>query len=72
MIAQTAISQIIIGSILILLGIPIYIKYAPRTEIKTVKRDIILGRDFFSKQVRLDEIFLANFIRQIRKLIKRI
>jgi amino acid transporter len=72
MISQTAISQIIIGSILILIGIPIYIKYAPRTEIKTVKKDIQLGRDYFSKQVRLDEIFLANFIRQIRKLIKRI
>ncbi len=72
MIAQTAISQIIIGTILILLGIPIYFKYAPRTEIKTVKRDIKLGRDFFSKQVQLDEIFLANFFRQIRKLIKRI
>jgi amino acid transporter len=72
MISQTAISEIIIGSILILIGIPIYIKYAPRTEIKTVKKDIRLGRDYFSKQVRLDEIFLANFIRQIRKLINRI
>ncbi len=72
MISQTAISEIIIGSILIIIGIPIYIKYAPRTEIKTVKKDIQLGRDYFSKQVRLDEIFLANFIRQIRKLIKRI
>jgi amino acid transporter len=72
MMTQCALNQIIVGTILILLGVPIYVKYAPRTEIKTVQRDIKLGRDFFSKQVQLDRIFLANFLRQLRELIKRI
>ncbi len=72
MMTQCALNQIIVGTVLILLGVPIYVKYAPRTEIKTVQKDIKLGRDFFSKQVQLDRIFLANFLRQLRELIKRI
>jgi amino acid transporter len=72
MMTQCAPNQIIIGTVLIAAGIPIYLKFAPRTEIKTVKRDIKLGEDFFTKQVRIDEIYLANFLRQLRKLIKKI
>ncbi|MDD1775690.1 MAG: APC family permease [Methanobacterium sp.] len=72
MMTQCATYQIIVGTVLILLGVPIYVKFAPRTEIKTVKKDIKLGRDFFSKQVQIDKIFLANFLSQLRQLIKRI
>ena len=72
MMTQCAPNQIIIGTVLIAAGIPIYLKFAPRTEIKTVKRDIKLGEDFFSKQVRIDEIYLANLLRQLRKIIKKI
>jgi hypothetical protein len=72
MMTQCAPNHIIIGTILIVAGIPIYLKFAPKTEIKTVKKDIKLGEDFFSKQVQTDRIYLANFLRQIRNLIKKI
>lgn len=68
---QCATNQIIIGSTLILLGIPVYVIFAPRTEIKTVKRDLKLGEDYVSQTVEMDEIFLAKFIKQIRELIQR-
>ena len=55
MMSQCAPNQIIIGIILILAGIPIYIIFAPRTEIKTAKRDIKSGQDFFNQTVQRDE-----------------
>ena len=68
---QCATNQIIIGSTLILLGIPVYVIFAPRTEIKTVRRDLKLGEDYVSQTVERDEIFLAKFIKQIRELIQK-
>ncbi|HSQ02139.1 MAG TPA: amino acid permease [Methanobacterium sp.] len=68
---QCAPNQIIIGSTLILLGIPVYVIFAPRTEIKTVRRDLKLGKDYVAQTVIRDEIFLAKFIKQIRELIQR-
>ena len=68
---QCALNQIIYGSALILLGIPVYVLFAPRTEIKTVRRDLRLGEDYVSQTVQRDEIFLAKFIDQIRELIIR-
>ncbi len=68
---QCATNQIIIGSTLILLGIPVYVIFAPRTEIKTVRRDLKLGEDYVAQTVEMDEIFLAKFIKQIRELIQR-
>jgi amino acid transporter len=79
MITQTAINQIMIGTILILLGIPIYLKYAPKTQIKTVKRDIELCRGYCKTCVRAccrrlpsQEPFLAHVIWHFRNFVKRI
>ena len=68
---QCATNQIIYGSALILLGIPVYVIFAPKTEIKTARRDLRLGEDYVSQTVERDEIFLAKFIKQIRELIIR-
>ncbi|MGO9386694.1 MAG: amino acid permease [Methanobacterium sp.] len=79
MITQTALNQIMIGTILILLGIPIYLKYAPKTQIKTVKRDIELCRGYCKTCVRAccrrlpsQEPFLAHVIWHLRNFVKRI
>lgn len=72
MMSQCAPNQIIIGIILILAGIPIYIIFAPRTEIKTAKRDIKSGQDFFNQTVQRDEIYLAKFLKQVRALVNKI
>jgi basic amino acid/polyamine antiporter, APA family len=69
--SQCAPNQIIIGSILILLGIPVYAIFAPRTEIKTARRELMEGEDYVSQTIERDEIFLAKFIKQVRELIIR-
>ena len=70
--SQCATNQIIIGSTLIILGIPVYAIFAPRTEIKTVRRELREGEDYVSQTIERDEIFLAKFIKQNRELIIRI
>lgn len=69
--SQCALNQIIIGTILILVGIPVYVLFAPKTEIKTVRRDLKNGEDYVSRTIERDEIFLAKFIKQIKVLITR-
>lgn len=68
---QCEINQILIGTALILLGIPVYVFFAPKTEIKTVKRDLKEGEDYVSKTIQRDEVFLAKFINQIKELVTR-
>ena len=77
--SQCFINQIITGIALILLGIPIYVKYAPRTEIKTVKKDIELCSGYCKACVRSccrrlpsQEPFLAHVLWHVRNFIKRI
>ncbi len=70
--SQCAPNQIIIGIALILLGIPVYAIFAPRTEIKTARREVREGQDYIAQTIELDEIFLAKFIKQVRELIIRI
>ncbi|MGB7968847.1 MAG: amino acid permease [Methanobacterium sp.] len=69
--SQCAPNQILIGGILIILGIPVYAIFAPRTEIKTARRELRQGEDYVSQTIERDEIFLAKFIKQVRELIIR-
>ena len=69
--SQCAPNQILIGGILIISGIPIYAIFAPRTEIKTARRELRQGEDYVSQTIERDEIFLAKFIKQVRELIIR-
>ena len=77
--SQCSINQIITGITLIALGIPIYVKYAPRTEIETVRKDIELCTGYCKKCARYccrrlpsQEPFLAHVLRHLRKFIKRV
>jgi APA family basic amino acid/polyamine antiporter len=79
MITQTAPNQIMIGTILILLGIPIYLKYVPRTQIKTVRRDIEFCTGYCKtcfraccRRLPSQEPFLAHVLWHLRNFIKRI
>ena len=77
--AQCTYNQIITGVVLIALGIPIYVKYAPRTEIQTVKKDIELCKGYCKTCVRYccrrlpsQEPFLAHVLWHLRKFYKKI
>jgi len=69
---QCNINQIIIGTILIAAGIPIYWKYSPKEEIKDVIKDITSSEVFVRKWVRSREVFLGYLLRRIYHIIRRI
>ena len=77
--SQCSINQIITGIAIIVLGIPIYVKYAPRTEIETVRKDIELCTGYCKTCARYcyrrlpsQEPFLAHVLWHLRKFIKRV
>lgn len=79
MMTQCSINQVIIGIVFIALGIPIYVKYAPRTEIESVRKEIELCIGYCKACVRFccrrlpsQEPFLAHLLWHVRKLIKKI
>ncbi|MCE5213842.1 MAG: APC family permease [Methanobacterium sp.] len=72
MITQTQINQIITGVLLILLGIPVYIKYSPQEELKRVRMEIIRGEGIFRRSIRYPEVFLARALRRVWQLLVKI
>lgn len=72
MITQTQINQIIVGIILILVGVPIYLKYSPEHELTRVRQEIIYQEGLFARRLRYNEVFLARFLRRVRQLIRKI
>jgi amino acid transporter len=72
MMTQCSVNQIIIGLLFMASGVPIFIKYSPGEEIKSVKKDMELGRGIFAHWLRARDIFLAHFFRRLVKLIWKI
>lgn len=72
MMTQCNLNQIMVGLLFMVLGIPVFFKYAPGEEIDYVKRDIALGRGIFSRWLRAPNKFLAHFLRHLAGLIQKI
>ncbi len=64
--------QIVIGTILIVAGIPIYWKYSPKEEIRDVIKDITSREVFIRRWVRSREVFLGYLLRRLYHIIRRI
>jgi len=69
---QCNINQIIIGTILIAAGIPIYLKYSPKEEMKDVIKDITSREVFVRKWIRSREVFLGYLLRRLAYVLKKI
>jgi APA family basic amino acid/polyamine antiporter len=55
----------------ILIGIPIYVLYAPRTEIATLKKDFYSTEAILERSARTEKVFLGYVVRLIRKTVAR-
>jgi APA family basic amino acid/polyamine antiporter len=70
--SQSNLTQIITGLILIALGIPIYWKYSPKKEIKSVIMEITSREVFLRRWIRAREVFLGYLLRRLINLIRRV
>lgn len=70
--SQSNLIQIITGVILIALGIPIYWKYSPKEEIKSVIMEITSREAFLRRWIRAREVFLGYLLRKLINFIIRV
>jgi amino acid transporter len=64
-------STILFGIITILVGVPIYVAYAPRTEMETLKREFYSTEAVLSRASRMQKVFLGYLLRLIREHMRR-
>jgi APA family basic amino acid/polyamine antiporter len=70
--SQSNLTQIITGLILIVVGIPIYWKYSPKKEIRSVVKEITSREAFLRRWIRAREVFLGYLLRKLAYIIRRI
>jgi amino acid transporter len=72
LITQCSLTQIALGLILLLVGVPIYIKYSPKKEIAELKEALISSESVIRRAYNQEERFLAHAMMHIKRLYRRI
>jgi amino acid transporter len=72
LITQCTLTQISIGIVLLLIGIPIYIKYSPKKELTEAKEALISSENIFRRVYRQEHVFLAHVLHHLRKLYRKL
>ena len=68
---ECGINTITFGVVSILIGIPIYVLYAPRTEMATLKKEFYSTEAILARRARTEKVFLGYMVRLIRKAAAR-
>jgi amino acid transporter len=72
LITQCSFSQIALGLILLLVGVPIYIKYSPKKEIAELKEALISRETILKTANAQEERFLAHALLHIKRFYRRV
>jgi len=72
LIYSSGIATIALGIVSILIGIPIYVLYAPRTELATLKKNFYSTEALLSRSARTQKVFLGYLVQLTRKIVARI
>ncbi len=72
LITQCAPTQIALGLVLLLAGVPIYVKYSPKKEVSELKEALLSRESMMKRAYSQEERFLANVLRHIKRLYRRI
>jgi len=68
----TSLFDKVVGSVLILLGIPIYLYYSKKTDVHELRREFMSEEAVLSRNLQRQNIFLANFVRLLAEAYRRI
>ena len=70
LITQCTATQILLGMIMLFAGIPIYVRFTPKKELKELK-EILVSKDFaLDKAYKEEEKFLAHLLHHIKKVYR--
>lgn len=68
---STSLVDKIIGSVVILLGIPLYVFFSPKVDIHHLKEAFLSEEAIFARRLERHERFLANFVKLCHRLYKK-
>jgi amino acid transporter len=71
LITQCNLTQIGLGLILLLIGMPIYVKYSPKKEIAELKQVLLNRKNILKRLDNQEHVFLAHVLRHIKKLYRK-
>ncbi|HVP16763.1 MAG TPA: amino acid permease [candidate division Zixibacteria bacterium] len=71
LITQCNLTQIGLGLILLLTGMPIYVKYSPKKEIAELKQVLLNRQNILKRLDNQEHVFLAHVLRHIKKLYRK-
>jgi amino acid transporter len=72
LITQCTLTQIAIGVLLLLVGIPIYVKYSPKKELTEAKQALLSQQNVFRRVYRQEHVFLAHVLYHLRQLYRKV
>jgi amino acid transporter len=72
LITQCTLTQISIGIVLLLVGIPIYIKYSPKKELTEAKEALISSENIFRRVYMQEHVFLAHVLHHLRRWYRKL
>ena len=72
LITQCSLTQIAIGVLLLVVGIPIYIKYSPKKELTEAKQLLVSEPNIFRRIYNQEHVFLAHLLHHFRNLYRRL
>lgn len=72
LISQCTTNQIAVGTLLLLAGIPIYVKYAPKKEMAELRKTFLSKDSTLKRTYRQEQRFLAHLLRHIKRGYRRI
>jgi amino acid transporter len=68
---QCTLTQIALGLILLLAGVPIYVIYSPKKEITELKQELLSTESIIKRARSQEERFLANILMHIKRFYRR-
>jgi basic amino acid/polyamine antiporter, APA family len=71
LITQCTPTQLAVGALLLLMGVPIYIKYSPKKELTDLKKSLTSNGMTFKRIYEQEHVFLAHVILHLRRIISK-
>jgi hypothetical protein len=71
LISQCTPTQIAVGALLLLVGVPIYIKYSPKKELTEAKNTLLSRQVTLKRIYHQEQLFLAHVILHIKEAYRK-
>src|SRR3989338_5495849 len=71
LISQSGLSAILSGLILVLLGLPIYQFFSPKSEVKEAKRFLFKEENVLKHRMEKEEVFLGHFVKHVKLHLRK-